>query len=71
MMPVDVIATGDTKVVLMDAARIMTTCDHGCAFHNQLICNLLKVVARKNQSWLLSQEKIGMENNHYGSQKGR
>ena len=55
MMPVDVTAIGDTKVVLMDAARIMTTCNRGCAFHNQLIYNLLKVVARKN---LVFHEKL-------------
>lgn len=55
MMPVDVTAIGDTKVVLMDARRIMTTCNRGCAFHNQLIYNLLKVVARKN---LVFHEKL-------------
>lgn len=55
VMPVDVTATVDTEVILIDAGRITKTCDHMCAFHSQLIFNLLKVVARKN---LVFHEKL-------------
>lgn len=47
-LPVSVIATEDSEVLLMDCRRLLTTCSHACEFHNRLIFNLLKVVATKN-----------------------
>jgi len=47
-IPASVVATEDSEVLLMDCQRLLTTCSNSCEFHNQLIFNLLKVVATKN-----------------------
>lgn len=47
-LPVDVIATEDTKVLLIDSQRITQSCGNACDFHRQLIFNLLNIVAKKN-----------------------
>lgn len=47
-MPVDVVAAQDAEVLLIDAGRITKTCTNACEFHNQMIYNLLRVVAEKN-----------------------
>ena len=47
-MMVDVVATEDSTVLLIDAGRLTHTCSNACDFHNQMIINLLRVVARKN-----------------------
>lgn len=48
MMPVDVVALEETKVLLVDCRRIIRSCNNACRFHSQMIFNLLKVVATKN-----------------------
>ena len=52
---VDVVAAEDTEILLLQAQRIIHSCGQACHFHNQMIHNLLQVVARKN---LLSNQKI-------------
>lgn len=47
-MPVSVITTADSAVLLLDCRRITAPCSRVCAFHSRLIFNLLQVVARKN-----------------------
>lgn len=47
-MPVDVVATTDTDVMLIDCQRITNSCCNACSFHSQIIFNLMKVVAIKN-----------------------
>lgn len=47
-LPVCVIADEDSQVLLMDCRRITTSCNNACSFHNRIIFNLLKLVARKN-----------------------
>ena len=47
-MPVDVVATEDSEVLLINAKRILHMCSNACGFHNQLIYNLMKLVATKN-----------------------
>ncbi|MBK5244578.1 MAG: Crp/Fnr family transcriptional regulator [Eubacteriaceae bacterium] len=46
--PVTVLATADSTVLFIGIQRIITTCPSSCRFHNQLIENLLKIIARKN-----------------------
>lgn len=53
-VPVDVIATENSEVLLIDAKRILHMCSSACGFHNRLIYNLMKLVAAKNQ--LLNQK---------------
>ena len=47
-MPVSVVATEDTYVMLIDCRRITTGCSNACGFHSRLIANLLEVVADRN-----------------------
>lgn len=48
IMPVSVIVTTDTEAMLIDAGKIIKTCFNTCDSHNQLIFNLLKIMADKN-----------------------
>ena len=47
-LPIDVMASENCEYLLLDCRRIMTTCTHACAFHNQIIFNLLQLVADRN-----------------------
>ena len=47
-LPVDVVASENCDVMMIDCHRITTTCCNSCAFHNQMIFNLMRTVARKN-----------------------
>lgn len=47
-LPVSVTACEDCQFMLIDCRRLMTSCSRSCAFHSQLIFNLLKIVAEKN-----------------------
>ena len=48
MLPVSVEAVEPSTALLIDCRRIMNPCCHACAFHSQLIFNLLKMIAVKN-----------------------
>jgi len=48
VMPVDVTAAEDTRLLFIDAGRITRTCGSACEFHSRMIANLLRVVALKN-----------------------
>ena len=54
-IPVDIIACEPTEVLLIDARKITKSCPNACSFHNQMIFNLLKIIAKKN---LMFQQKI-------------
>jgi len=54
-MPVSVVAAEDTEILLLQSQRIIHSCGNACHFHNQMIHNLLQVVARKN---LVCNQKI-------------
>ncbi|MDD4796438.1 MAG: Crp/Fnr family transcriptional regulator [Eubacteriales bacterium] len=47
-IPVNVVAVEKTEVLLVDYRKIFTTCTSACAFHNQLIRNMVKILADKN-----------------------
>ena len=47
-MPVSGYAVRDSKVMLLSCQRMLTVCSSTCHFHNQLVKNMLKVVAQKN-----------------------
>lgn len=47
-LPVSVIAGGDCAALLIRAQRISRTCQSACAFHSQMIYNLLHILAAKN-----------------------
>ncbi len=55
LLPVNVIATADSAVLMMDCHRITQSCCNACAFHSQLVFNLMKMMAEKN---LMFNEKL-------------
>lgn len=54
-MPVSVVATEKSEIMRVNCRRITQSCSNACAFHNQMILNLLGIVAAKN---LLLNQKI-------------
>lgn len=47
-MPVSVIASKDSEVLLLDCTRVLTTCTNSCHYHNLLMKNLVQGIAQKN-----------------------
>jgi CRP-like cAMP-binding protein len=60
-MPVSVIASQPSAVLLLDCTRVLTVCPNSCQFHNQVVKNLLRATAQRN---LMLTQKI-----RYMSQK--
>lgn len=48
VMPVSVVASETCKVMLIQCRRITMGCANACAYHSQVIYNLLKAVAARN-----------------------
>lgn len=55
VMPVSVMAMEETEVLLIGGRRMLHTCSGACAFHQQLIFNLMRILAAKN---LMCNQKI-------------
>jgi len=47
-MPVNVVAAENCKVMLIDVSRIFRPCANACGFHQQMIYNLMRILALKN-----------------------
>ena len=47
-LPVSAFALQDSRVILFDCRKVLTVCSHACPFHQQLVQNLLMILARKN-----------------------
>jgi len=47
-MPVSGYAMRSSKVMILSCQKMLTVCANTCHFHNQLVKNLLQVVAQKN-----------------------
>ena len=47
-MPVSAFALKGGKVLWLDCKRMLTVCSNACQFHNRMVANLLRAVARKN-----------------------
>lgn len=47
-MPVSGYALVNSKIMLFSCRKMMTVCSNACQFHNQIVKNLLQVVAQKN-----------------------
>ena len=47
-LPVSVTAIEETDVMLIDCNRVLYACSNACAFHRQIIFNLMRVLAQKN-----------------------
>lgn len=46
-LPINIAADEDSQILLIDCSRITVSCSNACAFHSQIIFNLLKLVANK------------------------
>lgn len=46
--PVSIVSATDSRVLFFDYRKIITTCSSSCIFHQQLVANMLKVVANKS-----------------------
>lgn len=44
----DVVATEPSNILFLDMHKLLTTCQNGCAFHQRLIHNLLRISAQKS-----------------------
>lgn len=49
-MPVDIVASEPAQVLLIDRDRILHPCENACGFHQKLIYNLMRIIARRNIS---------------------
>ena len=47
-MPVSGYALKNSRIMLLSCRKMLTVCSNACRFHNQLVKNLLQVVAEKN-----------------------
>ena len=47
-MPVNVVAAENSEVMLIDVSRISRPCAKACGFHQQMIYNLMRILALKN-----------------------
>lgn len=54
-IPVDAVAKKDTAVLFADCKRMTQSCPNACAFHRQLVYNLMRIIASKN---LIFHQKI-------------
>jgi CRP-like cAMP-binding protein len=45
---VDVLAATEADVLFLNYSQVVHTCTNACAFHSQLIQNMLKILAQKN-----------------------
>lgn len=53
-LPFSIQAVTDCEILFINEKQMLHQCDGACAFHNRIIQNLLKIVARKNM--LLNQK---------------
>lgn len=44
----DVVACENTRVLFLKMLSVLTTCRKGCAYHNRIIQNMLRISAQKN-----------------------
>lgn len=49
-MPVSGYAMLNSKILMLSCRKMLTVCSNACRFHNQLVKNLLQVVAQKSLS---------------------
>ena len=47
-----------TQVLFLSFSRVMHTCSHACAFHQTLIENMVRIIARKNRELMRKVEVV-------------
>ena len=51
-------AAKDCKVLFLSFCRVMHTCTHACAFHQTLVENMVRIIARKNRELMRKVEVV-------------
>jgi len=51
-------AAQDSKVLFLSFCRVMHTCTHACVFHQTLIENMVRLIARKNRELMRKVEVV-------------
>lgn len=52
------VAAEKTQVLFLSFCRVMHTCTHACAFHQTLIENMVRIIARKNRELMRKVEVV-------------
>ena len=52
------VAAQDCKVMFLSFCRVMHTCTHACVFHQTLIENMVRIIARKNRELMRKVEVV-------------
>ena len=52
------VASEDCKVLFLSFCRVMHTCTHACVFHQTLIENMVRIIARKNRELMRKIEVV-------------
>ena len=52
------VAAEDTEVMFLSFCRVMHTCTHACQFHQTLIENMVRLIARKNRELMRKIEVV-------------
>lgn len=52
------VAAEDSEVLFLSFCRVMHTCTHACAFHQTLIENMVRIIARKNRELMRKVEVV-------------
>ena len=65
-LPVSVVATEESEIMLIECAHILHTCQNNCGFHQQLIFNLMRDLAKKT---ILFHERIEVTSKRTTRQK--
>lgn len=52
------LAAEETEVLFLSFSRVMHTCSHACAFHQTLIENMVRIIARKNRELMRKVEVV-------------
>lgn len=47
-LPISVVATESSEILLIDYKKIVMTCSSACTFHSLLISNMMRILANKN-----------------------
>ena len=57
-VPVSVVAAEQTRVLLFDYQKLLTTCSSSCEFHTRVIKNMIRILAEKNIMLMQKMEHI-------------
>ena len=58
MSVVTFVAAEDSKVMFLSFCRVMHTCSHACVFHQTLVENMVRLIARKNRELMRKVEVV-------------